>query len=166
MFTLEPLRFRGHSYDPRMLAAPLETLVLRAALARAARPSNEAALALVLLTDSEGVLEDQRRRVHSTASSAGPLGRVCSCGLVMGDLDPVAATGHLDTVTWQPTDVLVLVTSAGDGRERFAVVCQGCGWAAAATSADDADSAGDAHDCASETRDAATHATLRAHLHP
>ena len=161
---LEPLPFRGHSYDPRILAAPLEALVLRATLARAKRGSGEAGLAAVFLLDLEGVLHDRRRRVHSIASSGGPLGRICSCGLVLGDLDPGAATGHLETDTREPTHHVVLAREPSPRRERFAVTCQSCGWTATAWSADGAHAAGGHHDCATEVRDPATHATLRAHL--
>ena len=50
----EPLTIAGYSYDPRTVAAPLEALVLRAAIA--GRGTRDAGVAAVLLFDYEAVL--------------------------------------------------------------------------------------------------------------
>ena len=54
--------------------------------------------------------------MHSVAYTGRPHGNVCSCGLVMGELDPATAGGHLDTDTWDRTD-LVVVAHQPDPRE-------------------------------------------------
>ena len=144
----EPLRYRDHSYDPRILAAPLETMMLRVALATSSRGSAGAGFAQVFLLDYEAVNRDRARRVHSIASEGGAHGRVCSCGLVLGDGDPVTTAGHLDTESWEPTPAVVVVHEDARGRERFAAVCHRCGWAGTAWSLDTAHASVDDHPCA------------------
>ena len=159
----EPLTIAGYSYDPRTVAAPLEALVLRAAIA--GRGTRDASVAAVLLFDYEAVLHDRRQRVHSVAFTGGPHGNVCSCGLVMGELDPATAGGHLDTDTWGRTDLVVVAHEPDPrGPARFAVVCHACGWAVPARSATDGHALGEAHDCAAESRPATPTALLRRHL--
>jgi len=68
----EPLAIAGYSYDPRMVAAPLEALVLRAAIA--GRGTRDASVAAVLLLDYEAVLHDRKQRVHSVAFAGGRTG--------------------------------------------------------------------------------------------
>ena len=159
----EPLTIAGYSYDPRTVAAPLEALVLRAAIA--GRGTRDASVAAVLLFDYEAVLHDRRQRVHSVAFTGRPHGNVCSCGLVMGELDPATAGGHLDTDTWGRTDLVVVAHQPDPrGPARFAVVCHACGWAVPAGSATDGHALGEAHDCESESRPATPTALLRRHL--
>jgi hypothetical protein len=159
----EPLTLAGYSYDPRTVAAPLEALVLRAAIA--GRATRDAGFAGVFLMDYDAVLSDRRQRVHSVAFTGGPQGNRCSCGLVMGELDPTTASGHLDTDTWSRTD-LVVVAHGPDIRRpaRHAVVCHACGWAVPASSATDGHARGEAHECGSESRPATPTAQLRQHL--
>jgi hypothetical protein len=163
---IEPLPFRDPTYDPRILSAPLETMALRATMEGSPRNSASAGLAQVFLLDFEAVNHDRARRVHSVASEGGAHGRVCSCGLVMGERgDPVTTRGHLDTDTWRPTDLVVVAHEQSRGRERFAVVCHGCGWAATAWSADSAHASGREHACEDESPNGVTTASVRAHLH-
>ena len=154
----EPLTLAGYSYDPRTVAAPLEALMLRAAIA--GRGSRDAGLAGVFLMDYDAVLADRRQRVHSVAFTGGPQGNRCSCGLVMGTLDPVTAGGHLDT--WTRTD-LVVVAHGPDLRlpARHAVVCHACGWAVPAGSAEDGHGLRASHHCESESRATSPIAMLR-----
>lgn len=161
----EPLRYRDHSYDPRILAAPLETMMLRVALATSSRNSAGAGFAQVFLLDYEAVNRDRARRVHSIASEGGPHGRVCSCGLVLGDGDPVTTDGHLDTDRWEPVSAVVVVHEDARGRERFAAVCHRCGWAATAWSLQTACTHVDDHACGDEWARGASTAGVRAHLH-
>jgi hypothetical protein len=159
----EPLTIAGYSYDPRIVAAPLEALVLRAAIAD--RGTRDASVAAVLLLDYEAVLHDRKQRVHSVAFTGGLHGNRCSCGLVMGELDAATAGGHLDTDTWGRTDLVVVAHEPNPrGPTRFAVVCHPCGWAVPASSAADGHTMGAEHDCASESRPATPTALLRRHL--
>ena len=159
----EPLTIAGYSYDPRTVAAPLEALVLQAAIA--GRGTRDAGLAAAFLLDYEAVLHDRWLRVHSVAFEGGAHGNVCSCGLVMGELDPETAGGHLDTDTWSRTDLVVVAQEPDPGGSaRFAVVCHACAWAVPASSAADGHALGEAHDCAAESRPAAATARLRRHL--
>ena len=64
----EPLTIAGYSYDPRTVAAPLEALMLRAAIA--GRGTRDASVAAVLLFDSRRCCTTGRTR---SASSAVPL---------------------------------------------------------------------------------------------
>ena len=144
----EPLHFRGHAYDPRTLGAPLETMVLRATMEGGAPNSAGAGLAQVFLLDFEAINHDRARRVHSIARDGAAHGRVCSCGLVLGERGDAATThGHLDTDTWQPTDLVVVAHQRSAGRERLTVVCQRCGWSAPSFSVESAHAAGRDHVC-------------------
>jgi hypothetical protein len=161
----QPLHYRDHAYDPRVLSAPLETMVVQATLEGSPPGSTPAGLAQVFLLDFEAVNRDRARRVHSVARDTTAHGRVCSCGLVMGERgDPLTTRGHLDTDTWQPTELVVVAHERSPGRERFAVTCHLCGWAAVAWSADSAHASGDEHACGADSRPAATTAKVRAHL--
>jgi hypothetical protein len=159
----EPLTLAGYSYDPRTVAAPLEALVLRAAID--GRGTRDASALALFLMDYDAVLHDRRQRVHSVAFVGGPLGNRCSCGVVMGDLDPTTASGHLDTDTWSRTD-LVVVAHGPDTHQpaRHAVVCHACGWAVPASTATDGHALGEAHQCESESRPAMPTSLLRRHL--
>jgi hypothetical protein len=158
----EPLTLAGYSYDPRTVAAPLEALVLRAAIA--GRGTRDASVAGVFLMDYDAVLSHRRQRVHSVAFTGGPQGNRCSCGLVMGELDPTTAGGHLDTDTWDRTDLVVVAHGPDLTRAaRHAVVCHACGWAVPAGSATDGHALGAAHDCESESRPATPTAALPHH---
>lgn len=69
---------------------------------------------------------------------------ICTCGLTRGQAaDPGTVPGHLDTRTWQPTDLLLIPAPGGHaviGRSpaspvtarsaapRYQVVCQRCDW--------------------------------------
>ena len=143
----EPLRYRDHSYDPRILAAPLETLMLRVAMATGPRNSASAGFAQVFLLDYEAVNRDRARRVHSIASEGGAHGRVCSCGLILGNGDPVTIDGHLDPASWEPASTVVVVSEHAPGRERFSAVCHRCGWTATGWSLDHAQACVDDHTC-------------------
>ena len=159
----EPLAIAGYSYDPQTVAAPLEALVLQAAIA--GWGTRDAGLAAAFLLDYVAVLHDRRLRVHSVAFEGGAHGNVCSCGLVMGELDAATAGGHLDTDTWGLADLVVVAHEPDPrGPARFAVVCHACGWAVPARSATDGHAMGEAHDCAAESRPATPTARLRRHL--
>jgi hypothetical protein len=159
----EPLTLGGYSYDPRTVAAPLEALVLQAAIAGSG--PRDAGIAGVFLSDYDAVLHDRRQRVHSVAFTGGPHRNVCSCGLVMGDLDPTTASGHLDTDIWTRTDLVVVAHGPSLRRTaRHAIVCHACGWAVPAGSAVDGHALGEAHDCDSESRPTMPTALLRRHL--
>lgn len=161
----EPLRLAGYSYDPRSVAAPLEALVLRVAIA--GRGTRDAGIAATFLLDYDAVLLDRRQRVHSVAFTGGAHGNVCSCGLVMGALDPAPPGGHLDTDTLDRTDLIVVAHEPDPrGSARFAVICHACGWAVPARSATDGHAMGEAHDCEAESRSATPTALLRRHLGP
>lgn len=139
----EPLTMDGYSYDPRTVAAALEALVLRAAIT--GRAGRDAGLAAVFLLDYEAVLDDRVQRVHSVAFEDGVHSSVCSCGLVMYGLDPLTASGHLDTDTWRRVDLIVVAHEAG-----ARVACHACGWRTSARSVAEGHALGEAHDCICE----------------
>lgn len=113
LVNFEPVEYLGHTYDIRVLNAPLETFMLLREMS-VSGTSVAAQLAAVFYLDYKAILDSWERGVHGVAFENKPYGRVCTCGLVTGDLPLAAAPGHLDTQTWEPAeDVVFALPEAG-----------------------------------------------------
>ena len=108
LVNFEPVEHAGHTYDIRVVNAPLETFMLRRELHRGPRGSTGVMLAAVFLLDYEFILQSWERGVHAVAFEDTAYGRVCTCGLVTGDTPIHALGGHLDPWTWNLAEKVVL----------------------------------------------------------
>ncbi|MEO6019361.1 MAG: hypothetical protein ABIP45_03820 [Knoellia sp.] len=112
LINYEPVRYKDHTYDVRVVNAPLEMLMLRRAMT-GPRGSSDTMLAAMFLLDYEFILDAWARGVHAVAFEDEPHGRVCTCGLVTGARPLHAVGGHLDTMTFEVTDDVVFALPTG-----------------------------------------------------
>lgn len=146
------LRWAGHHYDPRVLAAPMEYAVARSQIeAGKAAGRDVSYLGLVSLELSE-ILLARDRGVH-LAAERRPEGTVCACGLVVPEGVALSrATGHLDLRAWNPATTIVVTDAPPSGAWGSEYVgcrayCQACGWLDEVRDRYDAAAAGEFHRC-------------------
>lgn len=153
---LELLEWRGHRYDVRVLAAPMEYVHMRAqadaAIAAGARSGVEAMFAM----EWQEVAGHQRLSLHGVTRQH-PDGVVCSCSLTVPHGLPLErATGHLDLQTWDPADTFVVAQEEpgarfGEFPSRGRAACQRCGWLGALVALAAARQDATRHACGVET---------------
>jgi hypothetical protein len=153
MTQYDDLAFGGYRYDVRVLNAPLEVMVHRAALSAAPQPARSGMLGQLLLEDLEDVLDARAAGVHVAAwRRSVTQDWACSCGaVILPGLSAATTDGHLDFTRLRPVDRLVTAHRAERGPERFEAHCRPCGWASPAGTAEEAQLVLVAHDCAGAT---------------
>lgn len=149
MQQFEDLRFRGFSYDIRVLNAPLEVMVHRAALADAPRPTASGMLGDLLLEGVERLLALRAGGVHVAAwRRLVSEDWACTCGVViLPGLSAATCDGHLDFARLEPAPRIVAARRASDELEGIEAVCRPCAWTRPAAALDEAERALAGHDC-------------------
>ncbi len=132
-WNMELISWGGHRYDPRVLAAPMESVVARSQIDQARKADRDIGLLGLHYLEVSEILLARERNVH-LATERRPDGTPCACGLVVPDGVALnRASGHLDLRTWNLAGVLVVAESDGAapwGAEYVGcrAYCQACGW--------------------------------------